>query len=210
MAVPVADRSKALEAALGQIDRQFGKGSIMRLGDDTRPPVAVIPTGSVALDVALGVGGLPRGRVVEIYGPESSGKSTLAMHVVAEAQRMGGICAYVDAEHAMALFGQPHDVGREHMVGRHVIEVGTVGRRGRHRRPVHVHDVGGEAGLDLQLAAGRGGGVARVGDFAGGEEPRTGALGVPTQHAVHAGDLDYVHADSNDHRLRVARGLREG
>jgi len=101
MAVPVADRSKALEAALGQIDRQFGKGSIMRLGDDTRPPVAVIPTGSVALDVALGVGGLPRGRVVEIYGPESSGKTTVALHAVANAQKAGGIAAFIDAEHAL-------------------------------------------------------------------------------------------------------------
>src|SRR5690554_5875045 len=101
MAAPVADRSKALEAALSQIDRQFGKGSIMRLGDDTRPPVAVIPTGSVALDVALGIGGLPRGRVVEIYGPESSGKTTVALHVVANAQRAGGIAAFIDAEHAL-------------------------------------------------------------------------------------------------------------
>ncbi|HLT84775.1 MAG TPA: recombinase RecA [Phototrophicaceae bacterium] len=101
MAAPVADRSKALEAALSQIDRQFGKGSIMRLGDDTRPPVAVIPTGSVALDVALGIGGLPRGRIVEIYGPESSGKTTVALHAVANAQRAGGIAAFIDAEHAL-------------------------------------------------------------------------------------------------------------
>src|SRR5690606_38961226 len=91
MAAPVADRSKALEAALNQIDRQFGKGSVMRLGDDTRPKVEVIPTGSVALDVALGVGGLPRGRIIEIYGPESSGKTTVALHAVASAQRAGGI-----------------------------------------------------------------------------------------------------------------------
>ncbi|MEE6274022.1 recombinase RecA [Georgenia wangjunii] len=101
MAAPVADRSKALEAALSQIDRQFGKGSVMRLGDDTRPPVAVIPTGSVALDVALGIGGLPRGRVVEIYGPESSGKTTVALHAVASAQKAGGIAAFIDAEHAL-------------------------------------------------------------------------------------------------------------
>ncbi|MFD1504155.1 recombinase RecA, partial [Georgenia yuyongxinii] len=101
MPAPVADRSKALEAALSQIDRQFGKGSIMRLGDDTRPKVAVIPTGSVALDVALGIGGLPRGRVVEIYGPESSGKTTVALHAVASAQRAGGIAAFIDAEHAL-------------------------------------------------------------------------------------------------------------
>jgi recombination protein RecA len=101
MPAPVADRSKALEAALSQIDRQFGKGSVMRLGDDTRPKVQVIPTGSVALDVALGIGGLPRGRVVEIYGPESSGKTTVALHAVASAQRAGGIAAFIDAEHAL-------------------------------------------------------------------------------------------------------------
>ncbi|MFD1719335.1 recombinase RecA [Georgenia deserti] len=102
MSVPVADRSKALEAALSQIDRQFGKGSIMRLGDDSaRPKVQVIPTGAVALDVALGVGGLPRGRVVEVYGPESSGKTTVALHAVANAQRNGGIAAFIDAEHAL-------------------------------------------------------------------------------------------------------------
>ncbi|MGZ4629730.1 recombinase RecA [Oryzihumus sp.] len=100
MAAP-QDRAKALEAALGQIDRQFGKGSIMRLGDEGRVPVEVIPTGSVALDVALGIGGLPRGRVVEIYGPESSGKTTLALHAVANAQRAGGIAAFIDAEHAL-------------------------------------------------------------------------------------------------------------
>ncbi|PFG38443.1 recombination protein RecA [Georgenia soli] len=101
MPAPVADRSKALEAALSQIDRQFGKGSVMRLGDDTRPKVQVIPTGSVALDVALGIGGLPRGRVIEIYGPESSGKTTVALHAVASAQKAGGIAAFIDAEHAL-------------------------------------------------------------------------------------------------------------
>ncbi|MDO5080933.1 recombinase RecA [Buchananella hordeovulneris] len=101
MAQANADRAKALELALSQIDKQFGKGSIMRLGDDTRPPVAVIPTGSVALDVALGTGGLPRGRIVEIYGPESSGKTTVALHAVASAQRAGGNAAFIDAEHAL-------------------------------------------------------------------------------------------------------------
>ncbi len=95
------NREKALEVALGQIDRQFGKGSVMRLGDENRPPIAVIPTGSIALDVALGVGGLPRGRVVEIYGPESSGKTTVALHAVANAQKAGGIAAFIDAEHAL-------------------------------------------------------------------------------------------------------------
>jgi len=95
------EREKALEMALASIDKQFGKGSIMRMGEKSSLGIETVPTGALALDLALGVGGLPRGRVVEIYGPESSGKSTLAMHVVAEAQRNGGICAYVDAEHAM-------------------------------------------------------------------------------------------------------------
>src|ERR1035441_4428604 len=95
------DRDKALEAALGQIEKQFGKGSIMRMGETMNFNIESIPTGALALDMALGIGGLPRGRVVELYGPESSGKSTLAMHVVAEAQRNGGVCAYIDAEHAM-------------------------------------------------------------------------------------------------------------
>ena len=95
------ERDKALEMALGQIDKQFGKGSVMKMGDKGSMKIETIATGALALDLALGVGGLPRGRVVEVYGPESSGKSTLAMHVVAEAQRNGGICAYIDAEHAM-------------------------------------------------------------------------------------------------------------
>jgi recombination protein RecA len=97
----IGDKGKALEAALVQIERQFGKGSIMRLGEETRVPVEVIPTGSIALDVALGIGGLPRGRVVEIYGPESSGKTTVALHAIANAQRGGGIAAFIDAEHAL-------------------------------------------------------------------------------------------------------------
>ncbi|MFF3438941.1 recombinase RecA [Streptosporangium sp. NPDC002721] len=95
------DREKALETALAQIERQFGKGSIMRLGDETRAPIEVIPTGSIALDVALGIGGFPRGRIVEVYGPESSGKTTVALHAVANAQRSGGIAAFIDAEHAL-------------------------------------------------------------------------------------------------------------
>ncbi len=95
------ERDKALEMAMGQIEKQFGKGAIMRMGEKLDMSVEAISTGALSLDIALGIGGLPRGRVVEIYGPESSGKSTLAMHVVAEAQRNGGICAYVDAEHAM-------------------------------------------------------------------------------------------------------------
>jgi len=96
-----SDKEKSLEAALLQIERQFGKGSVMRLGEETRVPVEVIPTGSIALDVALGLGGLPRGRIVEIYGPESSGKTSLALHAVANAQKAGGIAAFIDAEHAL-------------------------------------------------------------------------------------------------------------
>jgi recombination protein RecA len=95
------DRDKALDMALAQIDKQFGKGSIMRMGEKGTMAIETVQTGALSLDLALGVGGLPRGRIIEIFGPESSGKSTLAMHVVAEAQRNGGICAYVDAEHAM-------------------------------------------------------------------------------------------------------------
>src|SRR3954463_9992467 len=97
----LVDREKALDMALAQIDKQYGKGSIMRLGEKGHVGVEAIPTGALALDLALGIGGLPRGRIVEIFGPESSGKSTLAMHLVAEAQRNGGVCAYIDAEHAM-------------------------------------------------------------------------------------------------------------
>jgi recombination protein RecA len=96
-----SDRDKALDMALGQIDKQFGKGAIMRMGERTNMQIEAVSTGALSLDLALGIGGLPRGRITEIYGPESSGKSTLAMHVVAEAQRNGGVCAYIDAEHAM-------------------------------------------------------------------------------------------------------------
>jgi recombination protein RecA len=95
------DRDKALDAALGQIDKQFGKGAVMRLGDRPANPIEVIPTGSIALDLALGIGGLPRGRVIEIYGPESSGKTTVALHAVANAQAAGGLAAFIDAEHAL-------------------------------------------------------------------------------------------------------------
>lgn len=97
----VTDRDRALEIALSQIDKQFGKGSVMRLGEETHRSIQVIPTGSIALDVALGVGGLPRGRIIEIYGPESSGKTTVALHAVAQAQKQGGNAAFIDAEHAL-------------------------------------------------------------------------------------------------------------
>src|SRR5213082_737143 len=96
------DKTKALSAALSQIERQFGKGSVMKLGkNDKSMDIETVSTGSLGLDIALGVGGLPRGRIVEIYGPESSGKTTLALHTVAEAQKKGGVCAFIDAEHAL-------------------------------------------------------------------------------------------------------------
>src|SRR6476660_191936 len=98
---PGFDREKALDIAVTQIEKQFGKGSVMRLGERAATPIEVIPTGSIALDVALGIGGLPRGRVVEIYGPESSGKTTVALHAVANAQAAGGVAAFIDAEHAL-------------------------------------------------------------------------------------------------------------
>jgi recombination protein RecA len=96
-----SDRDKALDTALAQIDKQFGKGSVMRLGSDERAPIEVIPTGSIALDIALGIGGLPKGRIVEVYGPESSGKTTVALHAIANCQRAGGIAVFIDAEHAL-------------------------------------------------------------------------------------------------------------
>jgi len=105
------NRSRAIELAMGQIEKQFGKGSIMRLGEDAViPEIQSISTGSLALDIALGVGGVPRGRVIEIYGPESSGKTTLALHIIAEAQKTGGIAAFIDAEHAL-------DIGYAHKLG---------------------------------------------------------------------------------------------
>jgi recombination protein RecA len=97
----VSERDKAIDLALATIERQFGKGSIMKMNDQSRVPIEAIPTGSIALDLALGIGGIPRGRITEIYGPESSGKTTLAQHIIAEAQKMGGVAAYIDAEHAL-------------------------------------------------------------------------------------------------------------
>ena len=96
-----SEKRKALEAAMGQIEKQFGKGSIMKLGEFQALDIEAIPTGALSLDVALGIGGLPRGRIVEIFGPESSGKTTLALHAIAEAQKMGGVAAFIDAEHAL-------------------------------------------------------------------------------------------------------------
>ena len=101
---PQQQKLKALQAAMSKIEKDFGKGSIMRMGDEQIVPVDVIPTGSIGLNAALGVGGYPRGRIIEIYGPESSGKTTLAIHAIAETQKMGGIAAFIDAEHAFDRF----------------------------------------------------------------------------------------------------------
>ena len=95
------EKQKALEAALGQIEKQFGKGSVMKLGEFKAMNVEAIPTGALSLDIALGIGGIPKGRIIEVYGPESSGKTTLALHMIAEAQKMGGEAAFIDAEHAL-------------------------------------------------------------------------------------------------------------
>ena len=106
-AAPASDKKKALETAMAQIERTYGKGSIMRLGENTGVVVDAIPTGSLSLDIALGIGGVPKGRIIEVYGPESSGKTTLALHIVAEAQKRGGEVAFIDAEHAQ--------IGRAHV-----------------------------------------------------------------------------------------------
>ena len=95
------EKKKALEVALGQIEKQFGKGAVMMLGENARVSVDVIPTGALSLDIALGIGGVPKGRIVEVFGPESSGKTTVALHMIAEAQKMGGTAAFIDAEHAL-------------------------------------------------------------------------------------------------------------
>jgi recombination protein RecA len=97
----ITEREKALELAIGQIEKRFGKGSIMKLGESATPPIEVVPSGALALDLALGVGGIPKGRITEIFGPESSGKTTLAQHILAEAQKRGGMAAYIDVEHAL-------------------------------------------------------------------------------------------------------------
>ena len=95
------DKIKNLESTISQIERSFGKGSVMRLGQNENIEIETVPSGSISLDIALGIGGLPKGRIVEIYGPESSGKTTLALHAIAEAQKIGGTCAFIDAEHAL-------------------------------------------------------------------------------------------------------------
>src|SRR5229473_2179362 len=119
------DKTKALDAALSQIERAFGKGSIMRLGKNNNSmDVETVSTGSLGLDIALGIGGLPRGRVVEIYGPESSGKTTLALHCLAEAQKKGGTCAFIDAEHALQHHGDLHS----HLIDEDHHGVGAVDR----------------------------------------------------------------------------------
>src|SRR3972149_1046233 len=97
----VDERTRAIDLAIGQIEKQFGRGAIMRLGEQNQQEIGFIPTGSLSLDIALGIGGIPRGRVTELFGPESSGKSTLCQHIIAEAQKLGGLAAYIDVEHAL-------------------------------------------------------------------------------------------------------------
>ena len=160
------NKSKALQAALAQIEKQFGKGSIMRMDAQATPDVQVISTGSLGLDIALGVGGLPRGRVVEIYGPESSGKTTLTLQVIAEVQKTGGTAAFIDAEHALdpqyaAKLGvqdrrPPHLPARHRRAGardrRHAGALG-LGRRDRHRLGRRARAEGRNRGRDGRPAA---------------------------------------------------------
>ena len=118
-----SNKEKALAAALSQIERQFGKGSMMRLGDTDRESIPAISTGSLGLDIALGIGGLPKGRIVEIYGPESSGKTTLTLQVIAEAQKAGGSCAFIDAEHALdPIYAKNLGVDVENLLVSHLIQ----------------------------------------------------------------------------------------
>ena len=133
-AAPAADKKKALETAMAQIEKTYGKGAIMRLGTNTRVVVESIPTGSVALDLALGIGGVPRGRIIEIYGPESSGKTTLALHIAAEAQKRGGEVAFIDAEHAPDHF-QDQLCGHLHQPAPGKGGGDVRQPRGHHRRP---------------------------------------------------------------------------
>ena len=155
MAEKEGNKDKALAAALAQIERQFGKGSMMRLGDHENHAIPAISTGSLGLDMALGIGGLPKGRIVEIYGPESSGKTTLTLQVIAEAQRKGGTCAFIDAEHALdpiyakklgvdvdnLLVSQP-DTGEQALEICDMIVRSGGGRRGRHRLRGGSHTAG--------------------------------------------------------------------
>ena len=162
------DKTKALDAALSQIERAFGKGSIMRLGKNQKAvEIETVPTGSLGLDIALGVGGLPRGRVIEIYGPESSGKTTLTLHVIAEAQKKGGVCAFVDAEHALdpdlcpqarRQSRRPPDFPARHRRAgaRNHRHAGALGRdrRAGHRFGRGADAEGRDRGRDGRLAAG--------------------------------------------------------
>lgn len=160
----VSDKKKALETAMQQIEKTYGKGSIMRYGDNVQPNVEAIPTGSLALDLALGIGGVPRGRIIEIYGPESSGKTTLALHVLAQAQKMGGEVAFVDAEHALdptyaralgvkiedMLISQP-DTGEQALeITEALVRSGAIGTGDQSGHGVHHHHVDG-AGADQGL-----------------------------------------------------------
>ena len=155
------DKQKALEAALAQIEKLHGKGSIMRLGANERIEVEALSTGSLGLDIALGIGGLPRGRIVEIYGPESSGKTTMTLHVVAEAQKRGGVCAFIDAEHALDVgYAKKLGVKTDELVGDLEGLLAVVGLRheqvlGAHAQLARVADVERVLGVDEGAHAAR-------------------------------------------------------
>ena len=183
------DRQRALDAALGQIERAFGKGSIMKLGSrEAASDIDVISTGSLGLDIALGIGGLPRGRVIEIYGPESSGKTTLALHVIAEAQKSGGTCAFIDAEHALdPVYAKKLGVDIDNLLisqpdaGEQALEIAdTLVRSGSDRRTRHRF--------------GRGAGAARRTRRRDGRQPYGAACAADEPGPAQADRLDLAVA----------------
>ena len=207
------DKSKALDAALSQIERSFGKGSIMRLGKNQKiEEIEVVSTGSLGLDIALGVGGLPRGRVIEIYGPESSGKTTLALHTVAEAQKKGGVCAFVDAEHALdtALCPQarcrarrsPDLAARYRRAGAR--DLRHPGALRRHRRP--GHQLGG--GADAEGRTRRRDGRRAAGPPGPPDEPGPAQAHRFDLAVEHHGDLHQPDPHENRRHVRLARKRR--
>ncbi len=202
------DKTKALSAALSQIERQFGKGSVMKLGKNDRSmDIETISSGSLGLDIALGVGGLPRGRVVEIYGPESSGKTTLALHTVAEGQKKGGICAFIDAEHALdPVYARKLGVNIDELLisqpdtGEQALEIcDTLVRSGA--VDVLVVDLGGGAGAEGRTR-GRDGRCA-AGPAGAADEPGAAQAHRLDQQVQHHGDLHQPdpHEDRGDVRL---------
>ena len=207
------DKSKALDAALSQIERAFGKGSIMRLGkNDKSMEIETVPTGSLGLDIALGVGGLPRGRVVEIYGPESSGKTTLALHTVAEAQKKGGICAFVDAEHALdPIYARKLGVNLDDLLisqpdtGEQALEISRhAGALRRHRRAGDRFGRGADAARRNRRRDGR-----RAARPAGAADEPGAAQAHRLDLALqHHGDLHQPDPHEDRRHVRLARRPR--